>query len=499
MHLHIDCQFGLAGDMLLAALIDAGANQDVIADTLKSIPLRDFRLSGKRTSRNGVAAMLVDVDDLSGARRRGKHTHDHDHDHHHHEHGHDHGHDHDHGHNHDHAHDHDHDHDHNHDHAHAHDHAHPHGDEARGGPHRHLGDLLALLDAETISTRVRERAGRVFRVLAQAEASVHGQPVDKVHFHEISGIDTAVDIIGSCIALDLLEVDSISASAPSVGSGMIMCEHGIFPVPAPATLEILKSHNIPWRSGGEGERATPTGIALLAGLAESFGDAPEITVARIGYGAGHREYADVPNLLRVIVGKRGIGHAARPASHTIIAGAEPEPTGEVIKVEERKAYLPAEIAALLPAGSAPEGDRVVEFRFAVDDMTAENLAFMCEKCLSAGALEAYALPATMKKGRAGHEVVVLASPDLAALVADVIWNESTTFGMRVGERSRLVLPRDFRQVVVLGHTIRIKLGWRNGAVVRRQPEYEDCRAAALATGKPLAEIFALAAREAGEL
>ncbi len=493
MHLHLDCQFGIAGDMLLASLIDAGADREAILGVLSAIPLKDFELSCRRTTRGGVAAMLADVKDLSGAgrgkkARAHKHAHGHSHDHGHprdHDDQHHHGHDHDPGHDHGHGHD---------DHSHDHDRAHA----PEGGPHRHLADLLGLLDAGAITPRVKERAARVFRIVAEAEAAVHGVPVDQVHFHEISGIDTAVDVIGSCVALDLLGVDSVSASPPAVGSGMIVCEHGIFPVPAPATLEILKSRNVPWRPGGEGERATPTGVALLAGLADSFGAAPEMTVARIGYGAGHREYADAPNLLRAIVGKPSLPGATGSQTRTIIAPAEREPTGELARLPEDSPLLPAGVARLLPGQTAPEGDRVVEFRFSVDDMTPEAVGYLCERCLASGAVEAYAVPAVMKKGRPGHEMTVLARPDQAALVADAIWRDSTTFGMRVGERSRLTLARDFRTVQVLGQKVRVKLGWRGGELIRRQPEYEDCRAAALATGEPLEKIFALAVRMAGE-
>ncbi len=497
MHLHLDCQFGIAGDMLLASLIDAGADQEAIRGVLAAIPLKDFELTCRRATRGGVAAMLADVEDLSDADAGEGHSH--------HGHGHGHDHDHDHGHSHEHGHDHEHKHDHDHDRQHSHDHeqhrhrhAHKRGRAGarKGGPHRHLADLLALLESEAVPPRAKERAARVFRILAEAEAAVHGLPVDRVHFHEISGIDTAVDVIGSCVALELLAVDSISASPPAVGSGMVVCDHGIFPVPAPATLEILKSRNVPWRPGGEGERATPTGIALLTGLADSFGAAPEMTVVRIGYGAGHREFADVPNLLRAIVGKPGLPGAADSRSKTVVTPAERETGGELMRLPEESPFLPAEMSRLLPDQPAPEDDRVVEFRFAVDDMTAEAIGFLCEKCLADGALEAYAVPAVMKKGRPGNEITVLARPDQAAVVAEAIWLNSTTFGMRVGERSRLILARDFRTVQVLGQKVRIKLGWRGGKVVRRQPEYEDCRAAALATGEPLERIFALAARAA---
>ncbi|MCC8108917.1 MAG: LarC family nickel insertion protein [Planctomycetes bacterium] len=578
MHLHLDCQFGIAGDMLLASLIDAGADQATIVDTLRAIPLDGFNLLVSRTERGGVSANLLDVFDFTqtshsanagaghpGCHGQGHHGdapcphrhehHDHDaprsndpHDQAHQDAGAGHGccggkhhhpsedgdadprsndpHDepdgdggrhkgccgkhhkppghHHHGdaprsndphdpamtdHDHDHAHEQDHTH-----HHHSHDGAgHHHHD--KGGPHRHLSDLMKLLDSPVLSDRVRERAARVFRIVAEAEATVHGRPVERVHFHEISGIDTAVDVIGSCIALDLLDVDSISAAPPAAGSGMLMCEHGIFPVPAPATLEIFKSHNIPWHSGGEGERTTPTGAALLAGLVQTFGDSPEITVTRIGYGAGHRVYEEAPNLLRAIIGKPAEPREAsgrRESSKTIVAAVSPEPSAELVRIPPEDPRLPAPIAAMLPGDVADGGERVVEFRFVVDDMTSETVGHLLERALAAGALEAYATPVTMKKSRPGHEVTVLALTETAPVVADVLWRESTTFGMRVGERSRLVLQREFRTVHVLGHDIHIKIGWREGVVIRRQPEFEDCRSAAVATGVPIVEVFRMA-------
>lgn len=511
MHLHLDCQFGIAGDMLLASLIDAGADKEAIVAFLRGLSLDGFELNCGRVSRSGISAMLADVVDHTSEKPHGcgKHAHDHSHDH-------DHDHDHDHHHHHDHEH---HHHDHGdgggccggsgegcgcsgkgHEHGHEHGHDHGHGD-GHGGPHRHLGDLLSLLEPESVPLRVRERAGRVFRILAEAEATVHGETVERVHFHEISGIDTAVDVIGSCYALELLGIDTISSSAPSVGSGMLMCAHGIFPIPAPATLEILKSHDVPWRPGGEGERATPTGVALLAGLVEMFGVSPELTVARIGYGAGHREFTDTPNLLRSIIGKRGRVEPRERPGKTIIAETEREGVlgGEMVPLPVDEAMLPAEVGVMLPGGLAKEGDRVIEFRFVVDDMTPEMLSYMCERVLGAGALEAYVVPAMMKKGRSGHEVTVLSLPEGAGVVADVLWRESSTFGMRVGERSRMTLVRGFRKVGVLGHVVRVKVGWRGGEVVRCQPEYEDCRGVALAEGVGLEEVYGMVREAAARL
>lgn len=438
MHLHLDCQFGVAGDMFLAALVDAGADGEAIREILRKIIPDAFGVSFRRASRNGVAAMLAAVTwGRSDSAVSG-------------------------------------------------DHAHLRTDE---GPHRRLRDLLALLDTDSVPPRARARAEGVFRLLGEAEAAVHGLDPEEVHFHEISGIDTAVDVIGSCLALEMLDIDGISASPLTVGSGMVMCAHGIFPVPAQAVLEILRRRNIPWRSGGEGERATPTGTALLAGLTGFFGPSPALTVIRIGYGAGHREFPDVPNLLRIVIGKPvAEGETAADDrerhTHTVIARS--------LDVEEAG-------RSLLPGERAPGSDRVVEFVFVVDDMTPEAVAHCCETCLEAGALDAWAVPAVMKKGRPGHEVTVLAAPGRAGQVADAIWQESTTFGMRIGERSRLTLARDFRTVEIYGQPIRIKLGWLDGKLIRRQPEYADCLAAAKAAGAPLLRIFALAAEAAEKI
>ncbi len=488
MHLHIDCSFGIAGDMLLAALADAGADVAAVGKALRELALDDFELESAKVLRGGIGALHIDVKDLTKKSRSvpddgagGRHQHDHGHHHHHHEHS----------------------HDHPHEHGHepdggAHEHHSPHShDHGEGGPHRHLSDLLALLDPDVLSERVRQRAEKVFRILAEAEAAVHSLPVERVHFHEVSGIDTAVDVIGCCIALEMLNIDSISAAPPAAGSGMIMCEHGVFAVPAPATLEILKSRNVPWLNEGEGERMTPTGAALLAGLADSFGTAPQLTVTRIGYGAGTRDFADVPNLLRVIIGKPLPQEKTR--SDTI-----------VIPIEETQKELAMPLAKDILFPPAPSGDgradygkavpeHIVEFRLIVDDMTPEMVAYLQEVCLANGAVEAYSLPATMKKGRLGHEITVLAPSDKAAEVLEILWRNSSTFGIRIRETSRLTLHREIKTIHVKGHPVRVKIGWFGDEIVRRQPEYEDCRAVAVATGLPLAEVYFLARNSALDL
>ena len=448
MHVHIDCSFGLSGDMLLAALADAGADIAAIRGALASIPLAGFAIDAERTLRGGMSSLHIEVRDLTptdetntdrGSDRR-------------------------------------------------------HGDHAHG-PHRHLDDMLALLNPDVLPERARRRAERIFRILAGAEAAVHALPAAEVHFHEVSGIDTAVDVIGSCLALDLLGVDSISASAPTAGTGLIMSAHGLLPVPAPATLEILKSHNIPWRAGGDGERLTPTGAALLAGIVDAFAASPELVVTRIGYGAGRRDFADAPNLARVIIGKPAAPQGGTERVDTAPGAVE----AAEMPLAKNRPFLPAERILHLPDLGKASSGRVVEFQLVVDDMTPEAVAYLQEACFLAGAVEAYSIPVAMKKGRLGHEMTVLAAGDKAAAVADALWMNSTTFGIRVRETSRLTLEREMRAVKVMGETVRVKFGWFGGEIIRRQPEYEDCRAAALATGRGLDEIFRLAEMAAAEL
>ncbi|MDR0362060.1 MAG: LarC family nickel insertion protein [Planctomycetota bacterium] len=480
MHLHIDCSLGMSGDMFLAALVDAGADLDAVKSALEALPLEGFSLHAEKAPRGGISTATLDVRDHTDDEPRGC------------------GHggtagDDDHGRRHRHQ-----DHAHSHGHERPHDgHAHRHGDHGHShegtGPHRHLTGMLALLNPDVLSPLARERAERIFRILAEAEAAVHSVPLDKVHFHEISGVDTAVDVIGACVALDLLGAASVSASAPSTGSGMIACAHGLLPVPAPATLEILKSRGIPWRSGGDGERLTPTGAALLAGLAESFDGSPELNVLRIGYGGGKADFADAPNLVRVIVGAPTAGRMKDGAAS---AAAEFRWEAAKMPLAVKAARLPAECKPLLPDLPETHPERVVEFRAVVDDMTPETVAFLQEACLRAGAVEAYSLPATMKKGRLGHEITVIAHSAQAGEVLEAIWRHSSTFGVRLRETSRLTLAREMRVVEVDGNPIRIKVGVLGDEAIRRQPEYEDCRAAALATGKSIREIFRLAEQAA---
>jgi len=304
--------------------------------------------------------------------------------------------------------------------------------------------MLALVEHAPFSPQVKERAAGAFRLLAEAEAKVHGARPEEVHFHEVSGLDTVLDVFGTCLAFEALGIARATCSPVAVGSGTIRCAHGILPSPAPATLEILARRGIPCRQlPVEHELLTPTGAALLAVLVDSFGPAPTMTPKRVGCGAGGRELPGLPNLLRAVLGE----------------------------TEE-----------------AAGRDRVREWRFVVDDMTAQEIAALCESAFAAGAVEAYAIAATMKKSRPGAEVTVLAFPDRAAAVEAALWRHASTFGMRTAETERVVLDREIRTVEVRGRPVRIKLGRRGGEILRRRPEYEDCLAVARACGATLGEI-----------
>jgi len=391
-HLHFDCYAGAAGDMILAALLDVGLSPEALREALGQLAIGDYALRHERVTRAGIAGTLVCVEEAASAHGHGKHHH-----------------------------------------------------------HRHLRDMLAVL--EPLPERPRTRARAVLELLADAEGKVHGRSRDAVHFHEISGIDTLVDVAGACLGLELLGVQTVTCSPLTVGSGTITCAHGTLPLPAPATLEILAQRQIPYTQIDSGqELLTPTGAALLAVLCESFGPCPPLVPERIGYGAGGRDLEARPNVLRAVLG----APSAEDATH----------------------------------------DTVVEFRTAIDDMTPEEIAYLLEKCLAAGALDAYAVPAIMKKGRPGVELTVLAAPAKAPALECCLFLESRTFGLRVQLVPRAILAREFLTVQVQGRDVRVKLGRYEQRIVTVQPEYEDCRQVAMAAQLPLGAVFSRARQEA---
>jgi uncharacterized protein (TIGR00299 family) protein len=317
------------------------------------------------------------------------------------------------------------------------------------GHGRHLADIAKILQSSDLAGRVKERTLAIFTRLADAEAKIHGVDREEIHFHEVGAVDAIVDIVGSCILLEMLGVDQVSVSALPCGHGTITCQHGIMPIPAPATLELLKG--FPVRSVDiEGELVTPTGAAIVATLADpqSAGHMPDMRIVTTGFGAGKKQFKkDMPNLLRVIVG-----------------------------ASEKSATI-------------GERQRVCVIETNLDDERPETLGYLMERCLAAGAWDIFFTPITMKKSRPGVMVTVLCPPDLVDATAAILFRETGTFGLRVREQDRLILLREWRTVATPYGEIRLKIGSWQGEVLSVSPEYEDCRAAAELHKVPLNDVY----------
>ncbi|MDC3416088.1 LarC family nickel insertion protein [Aquibacillus salsiterrae] len=276
--LYFDCFSGISGDMTLGALIDAGADPQFLKKELSKLKIEsEYELHIEKVLRNGITSTKVDVL-VNNAEERltNQHTNHHSHGHHHKEHN-----------------PHDHEHDHHHSHGVEHDHHHS---------HRSYQDIIEMILNSGLTDRVKQLSHLIFKKIGEAEGKIHGVPLEKVHFHEVGAVDSIVDVIGTAILVEQLEIDKIIASKVPVGSGSIHIDHGVYPVPAPATLEILKQ--VPIQSSAiKAELCTPTGAAIVAVLADEFGTLPTMTVEAIGYGAGTKVFPNHPNVLRVIIGK----------------------------------------------------------------------------------------------------------------------------------------------------------------------------------------------------
>ncbi|MDR4886336.1 LarC family nickel insertion protein [Fredinandcohnia sp. QZ13] len=295
--LYFDCFSGISGDMVIGALLDAGGDPQNLVEELKKLHFEDeYELAWKKVVKNGITSTKFDVILKNDSNM---HTHHHDHEHtHHHEHHHDHEHTHDHVHEHIHTHEHSHDHHHGHGHdhhSHDHDHHHHHS-------HRAYKDIVKMIEESELALEVKEIALKIFKKIGEAEGLIHGLPLEKVHFHEVGAVDSIIDIVGTAILLQQLEITTIKSSSVPVGTGKIHIDHGIYPVPAPATLEILKGVPIE-QSDIRFELTTPTGAGIISVLTDEFCSFPSMKVRAIGYGAGTKTFKDRPNVLRVIIGE----------------------------------------------------------------------------------------------------------------------------------------------------------------------------------------------------
>ena len=314
--------------------------------------------------------------------------------------------------------------------------------------HRSYSEITAMIFNSTLPDGVKQRATNVFHALGAAEAKVHGIPLEKVHFHEIGAVDSIVDIVGTCIALKALGVQEIHAAPPPLGSGFVETAHGKFPIPAPATLELLKG--VPTQSSPERcELVTPTGAALLVEFATKFGPMPAMAVEKIGYGAGTRDLEKTPNVLRAVLG----------------------------------------------VASQQEADTVTVIEANIDDMNPQWFGDIMERLLVMGALDVFLTPLQMKKNRPGTLLTVLCEPSDADRFAELVLTHTTSFGVRLYEARRRKLDRDIVRVPTRFGEIEVKIGRLNGKVVTRSPEYESCKRAAALANVPVREVYD-AAKEA---
>jgi hypothetical protein len=353
------------------------------------------------------------------------------------------------------SHSHEHKHEHDLDERHSHEHTHEHqpGDAHSHAPYRSLPAILEIIGTAPLAGAVKERASRAFQLLGEAEAAIHSIPVEKVHFHEVGAVDTIVDIVCAAAGCEALGVDRWLASPLNVGGGTVKCQHGTLPVPAPATLALLGDAPV-YSAGTPMERVTPTGAAVLRMLEVCYGPLPAMRVKATGYGAGGRDTPGEPNLLRLLVG---------------------EATEEV-----REA-----------AGTEP----IAVIETVIDDCNPQLLAYVSELLLEAGAWDVYRAPVQMKKGRSGVEMTVLSSPELAPVLRELLFRETTTIGLRWRLENKLALKREFLEVGTAWGSVRIKIArWPSGKIANAVPEYEDCRKLARQHSVPLKQVMQAAMR-----
>ena len=317
-------------------------------------------------------------------------------------------------------------------------------------PSRKLRDIEALIRDSELSAGVKERALEVFSRLAEAEGKLHNMPPEQVHFHEVGAVDAILDIVGACIGLEFLEISQLTCSPVNVGSGCVQAAHGTLPVPAPASLELLKDLPI-YSSGVDGELVTPTGAALISTLATGFGPIPPMRVERIGYGAGAREIPGHPNLARLL-----LGESAEPVR--VRDGA---PGDEVVSVIEAN----------------------------VDDMSPQLYGYFIDQALAAGALDVTCTPIQMKKDRPGILLSVLCTPEKGDALAQMLFEQTTTIGVRIYEARRKILERELVSIQTPYGAVNVKVAKRDGKVLNVAPEYEDCRRLASEKGVPLKQVM----------
>lgn len=460
--LYFECNYGISGDMAVAALLDAGADRTALEKALASIPAKEFKTEIKRVEKNGV--FCLDFNVILDSEHE---NHDHDMNylfgHEHAEHNHDgfhngenHGHFHEHGEDfHAAQHEHSHHHSETEEHSHAAQQEHHHGEhdgQVHGHEHRNLHDVLEIIDKTEMTENARNLAHKIFEIIAKAESKAHSKPVEEVHFHEVGAVDSIVDVIALSVCFDSLHVEKVFVPFLCEGSGTVRCQHGILPVPVPAVANIVQDFSIPLKMTGErGEFVTPTGAAFVAAVATDFTLPKNFVLKKIGMGAGKRDYG-VPNIVRAMLIE----------------------TAEKINSENQT--------------SSALHDKIIKLETNIDDSTGEALGFVMDELFASGALDVQYLPCFMKKNRPAWLLVVLCKIEDAAKMEKIIFTHTTTIGIRKTEMERTCLARSKCSVKVFGESAEVKIVDVYGEK-RFYPEYESVSRIARKTKKSFGEVY----------
>jgi uncharacterized protein (TIGR00299 family) protein len=431
---YLDCFSGISGDMFLGALIDVGVSRKIFEDAVEALGV-GARLEISRVNRSGISATKVDVivdGEKDLPRQAGQvpvphqfgHTHDHSH-----RYG-------------------------------GVGHTHPEAHSHEHGAGRGLNEIRGIIRKARISESAKKTAIAIFEKLGQAEGKIHNVPSEKIHFHEVGAVDALVDIVCAVVGAEALAVDEIVCSPLNVGGGTVTCAHGTFPVPAPATVELLTRAPV-FSSGIQAELVTPTGAAIIATLVKGFSSFPEMKVEKTGYGAGTRDFPGHANVLRITVGE---------AISEAVAGEG-----------ARATQVSEETIAVLEAN--------------LDDLNPQVFGYVMDRLFDAGALDVFGTPVQMKKNRPGTLLTVLAKPQDAEKLAEIVFAETTTLGVRRRDENRQVLARKWVNVSTRFGEVRIKVASLNGTVSSYAPEYEDCRRIAAERRVPLKMVMQEAVQE----
>ena len=413
--LYLDIFSGISGDMFLGAMIDLGVEFEALESELQKLKLEGYTLSANRRQKCAIDGVKFDVHLADGCQSDHSHSHGHEHSH-----------------------------------SHDHSHEHSHGGDEGHGHSRNFAQISKMIHDSALSDWVKEKSVAVFQRVANAEGKIHGMPPYEVHFHEVGAVDSIVDIVGGCIALELLGKPRVKSGSVIEGTGFIMCAHGRFPIPAPATLNILAERGIAITQCEEpNELITPTGAALIAEFAEDFGPLQNLTPEKVGFGLGTRDCETRPNVLRAVLGE------------------EATPTGT----------------------NDWETDTIAVLETNLDDISSEVLGDFVERALNAGALDVVHTPIQMKKNRPGVQLSVLCAEGDADAFSEMILRETSAFGVRRTLTERRKLRRETKTVTTPHGEVTVKLGLLNGEVVQVAPEYESCRAIAAKSDTPLKVVY----------